>query len=49
MVFVFLVTVRMGFLSDDLPSLKMIFGMVLTIFGTYGAMILFNIKENKEI
>lgn len=49
MIFVFLVPVRIGFLSDDLPSLKFIAGMVLTIVGTYGAMFLFNIKEKKEV
>jgi hypothetical protein len=47
MALVFLFPVRIGFLSENLPGLKMIFGMVLTIIGTYGAMILFNIKEKK--
>ncbi len=49
MILVFLFPVRFGFLEEDLPSLKFIAGMVLTIIGTYGAMILFNIKEKKEV
>jgi hypothetical protein len=49
MALVFLFPVRIGFLSDDMPGMKMILGMVLTIIGTYGAMILFNIKEKREV
>jgi hypothetical protein len=38
MVLVCLVPLRIGFLNDDMPGMKMIMGMVLTVIGTYIAM-----------
>ncbi len=49
MALVFLFPVRIGFLTSDLPGLKFIGGMILTVIGTYSAMILFNMKDKKRV
>jgi Na+/proline symporter len=38
MLVVFLFPVRIAFLTDDMPGMKMILGMIITIIGTYLAM-----------
>ena len=48
MVLVFLFPVRIGFLSDNLPGMKFIGGMILTVIGSYGAMFMYNLKAQKE-